>query len=447
MFFTLSGQARYRPESAMNPRAVIAMIFFIVILLEAGFRLKTNLAQGFSLKNAFLYGLLVASLANVFANSKRNPAIVKKIYIAFLLLTIYSAVTVFYSPEMGGFRQYNAVGAAIIVKTLLLDSLMALLVFSAALPRSTNYLRLIRWMVIVLGLLSGLVLVEVWVPGAEFYGYATLERRPRGPLGEPNQTAAVFALMLPVAIALLVRARGVMRVLCGGAAVMLVAALVLTGSRGGMVATTVGMAFFLVAARKELRFSSQVALISALPLAFMLGWALLPDHYQTLIEQRLLSLGNVQVDAERTSAGRTMLWTIGLEAWKRSPILGHGWGFYREASGSATHNEYLLYLVDTGVIGFVLYVSIWTFVIRLLHLARQSGRGDGLVLASFQAGVLGLMVAIFFVNLILPWLIVWSVVGLMLAESARILTLAESQPFTRKLVPLEHLVGRPAWRP
>lgn len=430
----------------MNARALVGLIFFVEILLEAGFRLKTNLAQGLSLKNVFLYGLLLASLANVLASNKRSPSALKNLYIAFFLLMLYSAFTVLYSPELGGFRHYDAMGAAILVKTLLLDSFIVLVVFSAALPRSTNYLRVMRWMVLLMGMFCALMLVEARFPGLDFYGFATLENRPRGPLGEPNQTAAVLGLLLPVAVAMIIRSKGWTRIFCGSAAVMLVAGLVLTGSRGGMVATTVGMAFLLYSARREIPFSSRVALICAVPLALMLGWALLPDSYQALIEQRLLSLGNVRADVERTSAGRTMLWAVGIEAWKSSPILGHGWGFYREASGSATHNEYLLYLVDTGLIGFVLYASMWAFVLRLLHLARRSGRGDGLILASFQAGVIALMLAIFFVNLFLPWLIVWSVVGLMLAESSRQLIPVPGRQFSRNMPPLAWIMSQPGGR-
>lgn len=422
-------------------------MFFIEVLLEAGFRLKTNLVQGISLKNAFLYGLLLISFAHVAGNTRRNPSQLKELYIAFTLLTLYAAVTVLFSPEMGSFRQYNSVGALIAVKNMLLDSLIALLVFSVALPRTTNYLRVIRLMVLVLGAFSVLMLLEVRFPGLGFYGFVTEDRRPRGPLGEPNQTAAVLAFVLPVAIAMSIRAKGLMRIALITAAVVLVAALVVTGSRGGIVAAAGGLAFLLYAARKEMRVPGRIALLSVLPLMVMLGWALLPDHYQLLIEQRLLSLGDVQADARRASAGRTMLWTAALEAWKGSPVLGHGWGYFGVASGSATHNEYLLYLVDTGVVGFLLYMAIWICALRLLHFARRTGRGDGLLLASFQAGVTSLMVAIFFVNLFLPWLVVWSLLGLMLAESARLIAPAANQRLMGRASPLPQIVVKPSWRP
>jgi O-antigen ligase len=291
-------------------------------------------------------------------------------------------------------------------------------------------------MVVILGFFSALMLLEVRFPGLGLYGFVTDDKRPRGPLGEPNQTAAVLAFILPVSIALAIRAKALLRMILSAVSVVLMAALVVTGSRGGMVAAAVGLALLLNAARKEMRMSGRVALLSIIPLLFMLGWALLPDQYQVLIEQRLMSLGDVQSDVRRTSAGRTMLWTAALEAWRSSPLFGYGWGFFREASGNATHNEYLVFLVDTGMVGFLLYLAVWFSVLRLLVLARRSGRGDGLILASFQAGVSALLVAIFFVNLFLPWLVVWPLIGLMLAECSRVLVPPVDQRFSRGLSPL-----------
>jgi O-antigen ligase len=116
-----------------------------------------------------------------------------------------------------------------------------------------------------------------------------------------------------------------------------------------------------------------------------------------------------------------MLWEEAVNQWGNAPIVGHGWGYYREATGNVTHNEFLVFLVDTGVVGLLLYVALWTCVLRVISLARRSGRGDPLVLAAYQAGVISLLVAICFVNLYLPWLVVWAFVGLVLAHCSSLL--------------------------
>jgi O-antigen ligase len=81
---------------------------------------------------------------------------------------------------------------------------------------------------------------------------------------------------------------------------------------------------------------------------------------------------------------RVKLLVIGLDAFQEKPFLGRGFGsfvpYYEKVVGVANvaaHNDYLRYLVETGLIGFVLYILLQVRVVgRLIrckeHLTRDN---------------------------------------------------------------------------
>lgn len=399
----------------MKARAFLALLFLFEVLLESGFQIKTNIIQGFSLKNGLLYGLLLLSIRPVISMVSTSRGPLRLSVRAYVALCVWTLATCFMLSPVRGGAQYGTFAALIAAKSLVIDSCIAFLVFAAGLPRTTDILGLTRWIVLILSALSVLTLVEVRFPGLDIYGFATSENRPRGPLGEPNQTAAIIAMCLPIAIGWAVRLKSYSRIIFGACAVVLSANIVVTGSRGGVVAAGLGCLFLLFAIRREVRVSSRVLLLMAIPIVIAGGWALLPQASQSTVVERLLALGDVRTNAREVSAGRTLLWQWAYELWIQRPFLGHGWGYFRQTTGNATHNDYILYLVDTGVVGLACYALFWTGIVRLLHLTRRSGRGDPLMVAAFQASVIALMTAVFFVNLYMPWIFATSVAGAIIA--------------------------------
>jgi len=70
-------------------------------------------------------------------------------------------------------------------------------------------------------------------------------------------------------------------------------------------------------------------------------------------------------DIDSSSLLRVKTLIIGLDFWKQSPIQGSGFGSfvpsYETATGQANvgaHNDYLLYLMETGIVGLILYIII-----------------------------------------------------------------------------------------
>ena len=65
-------------------------------------------------------------------------------------------------------------------------------------------------------------------------------------------------------------------------------------------------------------------------------------------------------DTGDVTSSRFYLWGVAWNMFRSKPILGHGWGSYLLAMTGSTfqgvHNDYLQYLAETGMIGFVFFL-------------------------------------------------------------------------------------------
>ena len=72
--------------------------------------------------------------------------------------------------------------------------------------------------------------------------------------------------------------------------------------------------------------------------------------------------------AGRLGAHRGGLWLAGYELWQQSPLLGHGAdGYYladEQSRGTHPHNWIILFLVQYGVVGLVLFSTMLTLALK-----------------------------------------------------------------------------------
>lgn len=120
------------------------------------------------------------------------------------------------------------------------------------------------------------------------------------------------------------------------------------------------------------------------------------------IQRRLLTV----MTPEDTSTERLLLWRFALELAKEQPILGHGlyafeWGLIDRIStvlphstlSTSPHNEYLQFLVDSGVVGtMAFYVAVltalWTGWCVYKRASEPLFRATGLGFMLFTVGLL-----------------------------------------------------------
>lgn len=139
---------------------------------------------------------------------------------------------------------------------------------------------------------------------------------------------------------------------------LLAIATVMSGSRGGMVATLAGILVVTIAfsARTWRRCAIWALLI--LPIVLFL-YSVFGRTLQAVIEQRVVKL----TFEEGYTAGRGGLWSIASDMIGDSPLIGSGIGTFIDRNQLYAHNLFLQVAVDAGLFGVVsLLVVLGYFV-------------------------------------------------------------------------------------
>jgi O-antigen ligase len=213
-------------------------------------------------------------------------------------------------------------------------------------------------------------------------------------LGANNQAAA---LLLPLAIAAMRSLTGPRgwRGVHGLATLVMLFGVVMTGSRGGLLATVVvlGVVLVMSAARR----STVIVLASAAATLLAVVLVVTPA-----------GVGERQLK-ELNSSGRTDIWAVGVYACRLYCLTGAGWGgfptVYQEELDSVPearvqergesfepHNIFLLAVVEVGVLGLLLVLlGLGVAVLSAVRLPRRM-RGPPL------GALLGTLVSSFFLS-------------------------------------------------
>jgi O-antigen ligase len=203
---------------------------------------------------------------------------------------------------------------------------------------------------------------------------------------DPNDIAYVLDTLLPIVIALGVAQSRRRKWFAYGLALIVIIAILLTGSRGGAIGlAVVALAVFAYplnfAKTGELRGFAPGGLIVKVALLAALGaavWGSLPAETR----ERLATLEDLQHDYNadpHLNASRTVLWRRDIGLALQRPI-GYGLGSAAAADGRAggqyrtSHNSIVQAFLELGVLGLVLFIS--SYVITWKELARVRRRGQ-----------------------------------------------------------------------
>ena len=197
------------------------------------------------------------------------------------------------------------------------------------------------------------------------------------------------------------------------AAVLMGAALVFTGSRGGVISYAGVIAFVVIAAYLSRRHSetngqpetertSRFAMpAGTVALGLIVGvMVLYLGGGESLLRGVGLSLGDTDI-----STGRIQFWTIALKIFAAHPILGSGlesfgvaYTLYDPQSGffrvEQAHNDYLQSLSDGGILGFACVAAFVVLIFRngiKTIRASSDGLGKSIALGSL-AGCFGVAI-------------------------------------------------------
>jgi O-antigen ligase len=227
-------------------------------------------------------------------------------------------------------------------------------------------------------------------------------------LAEPNQYAAVLVLFLPLMISYLIIAKTLfLKMVSGFLCFIILIALICTGSRGGFIAlgfSTLAYACFLwqqgIIKKRNIFI---LCLLFSLALSF--SFAVVPEIFQKSLQTRLNP--NIAEGVADYTSGRTTILISGIQLFLDSPIYGHGLHTFRPLLYDrfnmylVSHNDYLAYLVELGIIGFFFYMMIYIQIFRhmLVCIRNTENAFHKLIYISYTCGLVGFVVCLFGVNL------------------------------------------------
>jgi O-antigen ligase len=198
----------------------------------------------------------------------------------------------------------------------------------------------------------------------------------------PNGLAFVILTALPFLYYLVGGSgRVIIKLASIGLLAALLYALVLTGSRSGLVGLLVVVAAIIYRSKRR-----TVILVMAAIAAVLLVSVMTPD-----MRDRYLSLTNSETKNAATTQGRIQHMLDEVEVASRRPFVGYGLGTSQEALANEvgryqpSHNLYTEVIIELGMIGFVVYLMFLASIFSNLHevraaivsLGKQRGTGDG----------------------------------------------------------------------
>lgn len=165
--------------------------------------------------------------------------------------------------------------------------------------------------------------------------------------------------------------------------------MVLQNRRSELLAVIMAVGFILVlnadpdhiGASKVRRIAGAVLAVMA-GVAFMLSRGMLDRYIETFAN--LTQNGSAGVAS--ASNGRLILWNNAFQLFKQSPVFGIGWRQFSEQNnvlymeGNNVHNDYLQWLCETGIVGFLLifipFFYLWIkAMLRCLELNKMQRSG------------------------------------------------------------------------
>jgi O-antigen ligase len=228
--------------------------------------------------------------------------------------------------------------------------------------------RYLSWLIVFMGLLAGIALVQyhglVEIPGLTTLQQNEVDResgelvvisrlRGTGIYNDPNDLCVVLDVGILLCLHKLLERKGwASRLLWIVPLLVFAYAVVLTKSRGGLMALMAGLGVLFWA-----RYGWRKAIVLAgatLPLLLVVAGG----------RQASLSTG------ESTGQERIQLWSEALQAFRESPVFGIGTNMFQERAGLVAHNSYVHCFAEMGLLGGMLFLgaficSAWQ-VYRLL---------------------------------------------------------------------------------
>jgi len=218
---------------------------------------------------------------------------------------------------------------------------------------------------------------------------------------DPNDIALVFITFLPVVLAEAFNRNMSLRGVYLGLGTLILLGIVLTGSRGAIIAIGVQALYFVLTAKKYRFLALGLVLAGCLAVVATADQSLW-DRFASLTAEGEAADYNLE-----DRAGRMEIWKNGLKIVAENPVLGVGIGMFGTAHflldgkiGLTAHNTYLQFAAELGLPGLILYLamlcSAWRLITR--HVEQSEQARARARWTALKIGLVGFGSASFFVS-------------------------------------------------
>ena len=235
--------------------------------------------------------------------------------------------------------------------------------------------------------------------------------RGTGIFGNTNDMALHLVTILPITVAFMLGSKGALRkFIYGACAALMIAAIVLSYSRGAFIAMLIVMVFIAWQLGRQRRLEIIFAVLGSAGVIILLA----PDKYGS----RLLSIFIPSLDAEGSADARRGELFRSIYVALRHPLLGIGMGNYQPEmsyKGLVTHNSYTQVAAEMGMAALACYVMLIVTPLRKLgQIARETfaTRRDSrfyYLALGLQASLIAYLISSFFLSVAYVWYVYYLV--------------------------------------
>lgn len=281
--------------------------------------------------------------------------------------------------------------------------------------RTELRVKLLFWLVLGVSIYLSVNVIKDYQAGVFKIGMAETNTQRvagviKGLFDNSNDLALHLVTIIPISIALALEKRSHLRkIVFFGIALLLVAAVIITFSRGGFLGL---IAVTLVMVRKFGRRSKTTA-FAALVLGIIFFLVVAPGSYSG----RLATIFDSASDITGSSSQRTQVLKRSILVAIRYPLFGVGLGNFHHKSFQelGTHNAYTEVAAETGIGAMIAYIIFLVHPIRKLRLIerelfeRNENSRFYYLAIGLQASLIGFMVASFFAAVAYQWYVYYLV--------------------------------------
>lgn len=331
-YYTNTLQLSKIEKAKIDGEKIVTFLFSILIFLSFFETYLSGLLGTFTRYFIFIF-LLVAIIV--------IPKVrIRWYHFAYLFWFLYKIITIFWTPNLFLFRLH-------IVSHV---GMTALLLISTSIPFRKKSIYIFIFMLWLSSFMTGVLFLFFKRPYEGIY----ISRQVIYLFGremDPNNLAAFLLIGILISLDLIFKKKYI--VFSVALIILNFYGILLTGSRGAIVALVISTIVILFLNRKQKSINLHKIIVYLAVASILL--VLMKDFVPESIYRRIFDFKSYE-----DGSGRVEIWTNALSIFKQYSILfGAGWGanYGYNALEIVAHNTFIAMLVDVGLIGFIIFFA------------------------------------------------------------------------------------------